>query len=92
VLDELLQVEFTLTVLTRSASSIKDAPADVEVCEVDYASEKSIFSALGAHDAVVSTVAGAAVAGIKHFSPADYAMCLRRLGLLIMPPYTDVIY
>lgn len=102
VLDELLQAGFKLTVLTRSASSVKDTPAGVEVCEVDYTSEESLCSALRGQDAVVSTVAGTAVAGqkplidaaistgVRHFIPADYAMSLRSPELRMLPPYTDV--
>lgn len=74
----------------------------VEVCEVDYSSEESLQQALEGHDAVISTVAGAAVAGqkplidaaiaagVKHFIPADYAMSLKSPEVRLLPPYTNV--
>ncbi|KFY40632.1 hypothetical protein V495_05325 [Pseudogymnoascus sp. VKM F-4514 (FW-929)] len=103
VLDELLKAGFKLTVLTRSASSLKDLPDGVEVRQVDYSSLESLQQSLQGHDAVVSTVAGAAVAsqkplidaaisaGVKHFIPADYAMSLKSPGIRALPPYTDVL-
>ncbi|KFY11551.1 hypothetical protein V492_04393 [Pseudogymnoascus sp. VKM F-4246] len=102
VLEELLKAGFKPTVLTRSASSIKDLPNGVEVCEVDYNSIESLQQALQGHDAVVSTVAGTAIAGqkplidaaiaagVQHFIPADYAMSLKSPGVRLLPPYTDV--
>ena len=70
---------------------------------MDYTSQESLQTALKGHDAVVSTVAGVAVAGqkplvdaaiasgVKHFIPADYAMSLRSPGVRLLPPYTDVL-
>lgn len=72
------------------------------ICEVDYASEESLQKALQGQDAVVSTIAGAAVAsqkplidaaiaaGVKHFIPADYAMSVKNPDVRSLPPYTDV--
>ncbi|KAL5339666.1 NmrA-like family protein [Aspergillus crustosus] len=103
VLDTLLKAGFTVTVLTRSALSLKDIPAGVQVREVDYTSAESLQAALSGHDAVVSTVAGTAIAGqkplidasiasgINHFIPADYAMSLRSPEVRLLPPYTDVL-
>ncbi|KAL2822665.1 NmrA-like family protein [Aspergillus granulosus] len=104
VLDNLLRAGFEVTVLTRSSTpSVQDVPDGVQVREVDYASHESLQAALQGHDAVVSTVAGVAVAGqkplvdaaistgIKHFIPADYAMSLRSPEVRSLPPYTDVL-
>ncbi|CAH0051027.1 unnamed protein product [Clonostachys solani] len=102
VLDELLGAGFRVTVLTRSAAGITGVPKEVKVTQVDYTSEESLRKAIQGHDAVVSTVAGAAVAiqkplinaaisaGVKHFIPADYAMSLRSPDVRKLPPYTDV--
>jgi hypothetical protein len=69
---------------------------------VNYASEDSLREALQGHDAVVSAVAGTAIAsqkplinaaiaaGVKHFIPADYAMSLKSPDVRTLPPYTDV--
>ncbi|KAJ0421194.1 NmrA-like family protein [Aspergillus carlsbadensis] len=103
VLDELLKAGYKVSVLTRSASSLKDVPNGVEVHEVDYTSQSSLQTALNGNDAVVSTVAGVAVssqkplidaaiaAGVQHFIPADYAMSLRAPEVRLLPPYTDVL-
>jgi uncharacterized protein YbjT (DUF2867 family) len=103
VLDELLKTGFAVTVLTRSAPSLGNIPDGVQVLEVDYTSQDSLQAALKGHDAVVSTVAGVAVAtqkplidaaiasGVKHFIPADYAMSLRNPAVRLLPPYTDVL-
>ena len=70
---------------------------------MDYTSQESLQTAVKGHDAVVSTVAGVAVAGqkplidaaiaagVKHFVPADYAMSLKSPGVRLLPPYTDVL-
>ncbi|GFF56620.1 hypothetical protein IFM61392_06607 [Aspergillus lentulus] len=84
VLDQLIKSGFSVTVLTRSRSSIQEVPAGVEVVEVDYASADSLEQALRGHDAVVSTINSAAFmiqkpaidasirAGVKRFIPADF--------------------
>lgn len=93
---------FKPTVLTRSASTIMGVSDGVPVYEVNYASEESLREALQGHDAVVSAVAGTAIAsqkplinasiaaGVKHFIPADYAMSLKSTEVRALPPYTDV--
>ncbi|GAQ03176.1 hypothetical protein ALT_0497 [Aspergillus lentulus] len=84
VLDQLIKSGFSVTVLTRSRSSIQEVPAGVAVVEVDYASADSLEQALRGHDAVVSTINSAAFmiqkpaidasirAGVKRFIPADF--------------------
>ncbi|GFG16747.1 isoflavone reductase-like protein [Aspergillus udagawae] len=84
VLDQLVKAGFSVTVLTRSRSSIQGVPTGVEVTEVDYASADSLEHALRGHDAVVSTISPAGFmiqkpaidasirAGVKRFIPADF--------------------
>ncbi|PTB44822.1 hypothetical protein M441DRAFT_42971 [Trichoderma asperellum CBS 433.97] len=84
VLSQLLDQGFDVTLFTRSKSSVKDLPSGVQVAEVDYSSLSSLIDALKGKDAVVSTVAPAAIpeqkiiidaaieAGVKRFIPADF--------------------
>lgn len=70
---------------------------------MDYSSQESLQQALQGHNAVVSTVAGTAIAsqkplidaaiaaGVRHFIPADYAMSLKSPEVRLLPPYTDVL-
>ncbi|KAL4916950.1 hypothetical protein BDW62DRAFT_185171 [Aspergillus aurantiobrunneus] len=84
VLNELLKANFQVTVLTRSASSIKDdVPPGVPVREVAYTSAESLQVALKNHDAVVSTVAGVAVLAkslsLTQRSPRGSSTSFRRI-------------
>ncbi|KAL4750599.1 hypothetical protein BDW72DRAFT_175510 [Aspergillus terricola var. indicus] len=84
LLDELLNNNFTVTVLTRSVSSATFIPPGAALKEVDYTSIESLKSALAGHDIVISTltssvislqkpVIDAAIAvGVKRFIPAEY--------------------
>ena len=83
---KLLEAGYNVTVLTRSRSALKDCPANAKVAEVDYKSIESLTEALTGQDAVVGTLASAAVplqtnlidaatrAGVKHFIPSDYGV------------------
>ncbi|KAL4931411.1 uncharacterized protein BDV17DRAFT_288951 [Aspergillus undulatus] len=84
VLDELLQAEFTVSVLTRSAASIGTVPAGVTIKEVDYASTESLKAALTGHDVAIATLTSSAISlqkpvidavievGVKRFIPAEF--------------------
>jgi uncharacterized protein YbjT (DUF2867 family) len=82
----LVKAGFETTVLTRSAQSLQNLPAGVQVREVDYDSDESLKSALEGQHAVVSTVAMSAITnqkriidaavsvGVKHFIPAEFTV------------------
>ncbi|KAL4986699.1 hypothetical protein BDW68DRAFT_197853 [Aspergillus falconensis] len=84
LLDQLLKANFTVTVLTRSASSATSLPPRVALEQVDYTSIESLKTALTGHDIVISTlsltaiplqkpVIDAAIAvGVKRFIPAEF--------------------
>ena len=83
ILDQLLAVDFTVTILTR-AESKSTFPSGVKVVPVDYDSLDSLTSALKGHDAFVSTLASTALdvqirlidaaiaAGVKRFIPSEF--------------------
>ena len=83
VLDTLLSAGFQVTVLTRQTSG-HDLPSSVAVEQVDYSSLDSLTSALQGQDAIVSTLASAAIdhqlllveaaakAGVKRFIPSEF--------------------
>ncbi|KAL3464537.1 NAD(P)-binding protein [Aspergillus heterothallicus] len=90
ILDELLNAQFNVTVLTRSGSisTTTPLPAAVAVKQVDYSSFESLKSALQGHDVVISTLTPSAIplqkpiidasiaVGVRRFVPADYgAIC-----------------
>jgi nucleoside-diphosphate-sugar epimerase len=83
ILDALLNAgKFNVTVLSRPDSK-SEFPANVNVIKTDY-SESSLAEALQGQDAVVSTIAGAAIpqqtqlidaavkAGVKRFLPSEF--------------------
>ncbi|KAL4813503.1 hypothetical protein BDW67DRAFT_106098 [Aspergillus spinulosporus] len=84
LLDELLNANFTVTVITRSVSSASSLPPGVALKHVDYTSIESLKTALAGHDIIISTlspsvislqklVIDAAIAvGVKRFIPAEY--------------------
>ncbi|KAI5863711.1 NAD(P)-binding protein [Durotheca rogersii] len=83
VLDRLLSTGFEVTVLSRPEST-QVFPAAVSVKKVDYDSLDSLTDALRGQDAVVSTIASAALgkqlllidaaakAGVKRFIPSEF--------------------
>ncbi|KAL9107804.1 MAG: hypothetical protein Q9227_007319 [Pyrenula ochraceoflavens] len=85
ILSALLSANFHVTVLTRSTSNNPGTfPPNVAVTPVDYSSLPSLTAALQDHDAIVSTIATAAIsaqtnlvhaasaAGIKRFIPSEF--------------------
>ncbi|KAJ4286485.1 hypothetical protein N0V90_013185 [Kalmusia sp. IMI 367209] len=84
ILEQLTKAGFTVTVITRSRSSLKNLPSGVQVAEVDYASLPSLVSAFEGQDAVVAALSAGAVsnqklmidaaiqAGVRRFVPSDY--------------------
>ncbi|KAL4997416.1 hypothetical protein BDV10DRAFT_201877 [Aspergillus recurvatus] len=84
LLDQLLKASFTVTVLTRSASSATSLPPGVALEQVDYASIESLKTAFTGHDIVISTLSPSAIplqkpvvdaaiaVGVKRFIPAEF--------------------
>ncbi|KAH8903573.1 NAD(P)-binding protein [Coniochaeta sp. PMI_546] len=84
ILDQLLQNNFDVTVLTRKDSKAT-FPDSVKVKQVDYSSKESLVSALQGQDAVVSALTHLAIAtseallidaaveaGVKRFIPSEF--------------------
>ncbi|KAK3938755.1 putative oxidoreductase protein [Diplogelasinospora grovesii] len=83
ILDQLLQHNFDVTVLTRQESTAT-FPAAAKVQRVDYSSKESLVSALQGQDAVVSAIANSALdkqlllidaaveAGVRRFLPSEF--------------------
>ncbi|KAK3695804.1 hypothetical protein B0T22DRAFT_418648 [Podospora appendiculata] len=83
ILAALVKAGFAVTVLTRQASPA-NLPPSVTAVQVDYDSLDSLVSALTGQDAVISTIAGAALskqlllidaavqAGVKRFLPSEF--------------------
>ncbi|KAF5259324.1 hypothetical protein FOXYS1_10057 [Fusarium oxysporum] len=84
VLEELVNNGFTVTVMSRNPSGVKDLPSSVEVAQVDYSSQDSLVEALRGHDVAIATFGSAAImnqeqiidasitAGVKRYIPADW--------------------
>lgn len=84
VLEELVNNGFTVTVLSRNPSGIKDLPSGVEAAQVDYSSQDSLVEALRGNDVAIATFASGALfnqeviieasikAGVKRYIPADW--------------------
>ncbi|KAL3431506.1 hypothetical protein BDV09DRAFT_146988 [Aspergillus tetrazonus] len=84
LLDELLNSNFTVTVLTRSVSSASSLPPGADLKQVDYSSAESLKTALAGHDIVISTLSPSAISlqkpvidaaiavGVRRFIPAEY--------------------
>ncbi|KAI0599094.1 hypothetical protein F4775DRAFT_139213 [Biscogniauxia sp. FL1348] len=91
VVDELVKAGFQVTVFTRENSS-STFPAGVNSKKVNYESVESLTSALQGQDAVVSTIATAAIGGqhpivdaavaakVKRFIPSEFGVNTRILG------------
>ncbi|EEP76189.1 predicted protein [Uncinocarpus reesii 1704] len=83
ILEQLLNAGFQVTVLTREGST-HTFPSSVKVAPVDYNSVASLTEALRGQDAVISTLASAAIhvqlglveaagkAGVKRFLPSEF--------------------
>lgn len=80
---ELVNNRFTVTVLSRNPSGIKDLPSGVEAYQVDYSFQDSLVEGLRGNDIAIATFASAAImnqeaiieayikAGVKRYIPAD---------------------
>ncbi|KAF4949758.1 hypothetical protein FSARC_13405 [Fusarium sarcochroum] len=85
VLEQLVDNDFTVTLLSREPSNVKDLPSGVEVTKVDYSSKASIVEALRGHDVVINTLGAASNgnqefiidasidAGVKRYIPNDWS-------------------
>ncbi|KAJ5346495.1 hypothetical protein N7541_008977 [Penicillium brevicompactum] len=96
VLEELLNADFQVTVLSRTASPEKPG-ATFKSLQVDYSSVDSLAEALQDQDAVVSTVGASAIsaqktvidasirAGVRRFIPSDFGALTTRPGAESLP-------
>ncbi|KAK4948607.1 hypothetical protein LTR10_012611 [Elasticomyces elasticus] len=100
VLKALIDAKFQVKILTRSKKP-RQFDTSVDVVEVDFTSVESLTAALKGIDAVVSTVAGAAiktqtvlidaaaVAGVKRFIPSEYGSVTTNPKLEAIPFYDN---
>ncbi|KAI1498996.1 hypothetical protein F5X99DRAFT_296986 [Biscogniauxia marginata] len=91
VVDELVKAGFQVTVFTRE-NSTSTLPSGVNSKKVNYESVESLKPALEGQDAVVSTIASAAIGGqspivdaavaakVKRFIPSEFGINTRILG------------
>ncbi|KAI0905108.1 hypothetical protein F4823DRAFT_156616 [Ustulina deusta] len=91
VVSELVDAGFVVTALTREGSTAT-FPTGIVSKAVDYSSVQSLTAALGGQDAVVSTIATAAIAGqqllvdaavaagVKRIIPSEFGVNTRFLG------------
>lgn len=104
ILEQLLAAGFQVTVLTRADSAnTHNFPATVSVAKVDYDSLDSLVSALRGQDAVVSTLASAALskqlklvdaaaqAGVRRFIPSDFGSNTVHPKAAALPVYGDKV-
>lgn len=105
ILDQLLVAGFQVTALTRAnnGGAARSFPAAVKVAPVDYDSLDSLVSALRGQDAVVSTLASAALAkqlllvdaaaqaGVKRFIPSDFGSDTVNPKSAALPAYGDKV-
>ncbi|GAB1311573.1 hypothetical protein MFIFM68171_01783 [Madurella fahalii] len=103
ILQQLLVANFQVTVLTRTGGSAHSFPASVSVVHVDYNSLDSLVAALLGQDAVVSTIASAALAkqlllveaaaraGVKRFIPSDFGSNTVHPKTSTLPVYADKV-
>ena len=102
VLNELLKANLTVTVLTRPTST-STFPSSVKVAKVDYSDVQSLTAALKGHDAVISTVASAAIvqqenlvnaaiaAGVKRLIPSEFGCDLSNPRARQLPVYGEKV-
>lgn len=99
---QLLNAGFKVTVLTRQSSS-HNSPRSVTVVPVDYDSLESLTNALKGQDAVVSTIASAAIvtqlrlveaaakAHVKRFIPSEFGSNTVAEKTRALPVFKDTI-
>ncbi|KAI0198166.1 NAD(P)-binding protein [Astrocystis sublimbata] len=102
VLQQVVKAGFEVTVLTRKSGS-HAYPASVKEAEVDYDSMDSLVAALKGQDAVVSTIASAALsrqlllveaaakAGVKRFLPSEFGSDTTNAKSAQLPSYGDKV-
>ncbi|KAI1420041.1 NAD(P)-binding protein [Xylaria sp. FL1777] len=102
ILQRVVEAGFDVTVLTRQRTT-HNFPPSVKVAEVNYESLDSLISALRGHDAVVSTLASAAldkqlllveaaaIAGVKRFLPSEFGSDTLHPKTSQLPSYADKI-
>ncbi|EXJ82579.1 hypothetical protein A1O3_06392 [Capronia epimyces CBS 606.96] len=107
VVKAFLDADFQVTVLTRSTKSGTGTGkgtynSRVKVVPVDFTSVESLAAALKGIDALVSTVAGAAIesqtvlidaavaAGVKRFIPSEYGSCTTSPKVAALPLYASM--
>ncbi|RWA07672.1 hypothetical protein EKO27_g7446 [Xylaria grammica] len=102
VLEKVLEAGFDVTVLTRQGGG-HSFPPSVKVAEVDYDSLDSLTNALQGQDAVVSTIASAALskqlllveaavkAGVKRFIPSEFGSNTVHPKTSQLPSYADKV-
>ncbi|KAF2721226.1 NAD(P)-binding protein [Polychaeton citri CBS 116435] len=104
VLQALLDAGFTVTALTRASSSSSSSfPSSVHVAKVDYDDVASLTTALKGQDAVVSTIAGAAIsqqiklidaaiaAGVKRVIPSEFGSDTSNPKTATLPVFKDKV-
>ncbi|KAI1347844.1 NAD(P)-binding protein [Xylaria sp. FL0043] len=102
ILKQVVEAGFDVTVLTRSHST-HSFPQSVKVAEVDYESLDSLTNVLRGQDAVISTIATAALdrqlllveaaakAGVKRFLPSEFGSDTLHPKTSQLPCYVDKI-
>ncbi|KAI1149677.1 NAD(P)-binding protein [Nemania diffusa] len=102
ILRQVVAAGFDVTVLTRKPGS-QGFPSSVKVAVVDYESPESVTDALRGQDAVVSTIASAALskqlllvdaaakAGVKRFIPSEFGSNTLHPKTAQLPCYGDKV-
>ncbi|KAI3318444.1 NAD(P)-binding protein [Xylariaceae sp. AK1471] len=102
ILQQVVEAGFDVTVLTRQRAS-HSFPPSVKVAEVNYESLESLTNALRGQDAVVSTIASAALAkqlllveaaakaGVKRFLPSEFGSNTVHPKTSQLPSYGDKV-
>ncbi|KAJ5870559.1 hypothetical protein N7455_005500 [Penicillium solitum] len=97
ILEQLVNTGFQVTVLSRTARSVDEAPSSIKTVQVDYSSIDSLVAALQGQDAVVSTVGSSGIsaqktaidasiqAGVRRFIPSDFGALTTRPGAESLP-------
>ncbi|CAI7670186.1 unnamed protein product [Penicillium palitans] len=97
ILEQLMNTGFQVTVLSRTARSVDEAPSSITTMQVDYSSIDSLVAALRGQDAVVSTVGSSGIsaqktvidasiqAGVRRFIPSDFGALTTRPGAESLP-------
>lgn len=94
---------FTVTILTRDPTTVKDVPSGVQVNKVDYSSTESLVDALRGHEVAVCTVGYASIplqkviidacitAGVRRFIPSDFSGMSTDPRVSHLPTYVPMV-